>query len=53
MFQTEMKIQGEELNGVYGANTLLEIGNHPSYIGKKCCNYRWRKCCNGCSKNDK
>ena len=31
---TEMKIQGEELNGVYGANTLLEIGNHPSYIGK-------------------
>ena len=29
---TEMKIQGEELNGVYGANTLLEIGNHP--IGK-------------------
>lgn len=31
---TEMKIQGEELNGVYGVNTLLEIGNHPSYIGK-------------------
>mgnify|MGYP001630180847 FL=1 len=31
---TEMKIQGEELNGVYGANTLLEICNHPSYIGK-------------------
>lgn len=31
---TGMKIPGEELNGVYGANTLLEIGNHPDYTNK-------------------
>lgn len=31
---TGMKIPGEDLNGVYGANTLLEIGNHPQYKGK-------------------
>ena len=31
---TGMKISGEELNGVYGANTLLEIGNHPDYTNK-------------------
>lgn len=31
---TGMKIPGEDLEGVYGANTLLEIGNHPSYKGK-------------------
>ena len=31
---TGMKILGEELNGVYGANTLLEIGNHPDYTNK-------------------
>lgn len=30
-----MKIQGEELQGVYGGNTLLELGNHPGYTGKK------------------
>ncbi len=31
---TGMRIPGEDLNGVYGANTLLEIGNHPSYKEK-------------------
>lgn len=31
---TGMKIPGEDLEGVYGANTLLETGNHPSYAGK-------------------
>lgn len=31
---TKMNIPGEELEGVYGGNTLLETGNHPSYIGK-------------------
>ena len=31
---TGMKIPGEDLEGVYGANTLLETGDHPSYVGK-------------------
>lgn len=31
---TRMRIPGENLNGVYGANKLLEIGNHPSYKEK-------------------
>lgn len=32
---TKMGIDGENLNGVYGGNTLLENNKHPSYIGKK------------------
>ncbi len=32
---TKMNIEGEELNGVYGGNELLENNNHPNYIGKK------------------
>lgn len=31
---SKMKIQGEELDGVYGGNELLESGIHPSYIKK-------------------
>ena len=31
---TKMGIQGEELNGVYGGNELLENKNHPNYEGK-------------------
>lgn len=31
---TKMKIQGEELKGVYGGNQLLEYVNHPDYNGK-------------------
>lgn len=31
----KMAIQGEELDGVFGGNSLLENGNHPNYIGKK------------------
>ena len=31
---TNMGIEGEELEGVYGANTLLETGNHPDYTNK-------------------
>ena len=30
-----MNIPGEELEGVYGGNSLLENGNHPDYRGKK------------------
>lgn len=30
----KMGISGEELNGVFGGNTLLEYNNHPNYIGK-------------------
>lgn len=30
----KMGIEGENLNGVYGANELLEYGNHPNYTGK-------------------
>lgn len=32
---TKMNIVGEELEGVYGGNELLEKCNHPNYIGKK------------------
>lgn len=30
----KMNIPGEDLNGVFGGNTLLESGKHPSYKGK-------------------
>lgn len=32
---TKMGIPGENLPHVFGANELLEYGNHPDYIGKK------------------
>lgn len=32
---SKMNIEGENLDGVYGGNSLLENGNHPSYKGKK------------------
>ncbi len=31
---SKMNIPGEELNGVYGGNELLELNNHPNYEGK-------------------
>ena len=31
---SKMGIEGEELEGVYGGNELLENNNHPNYIGK-------------------
>lgn len=31
----KMGIEGEDLQGVYGGNTLLEKQNHPDYTGKK------------------
>lgn len=31
----KMVIEGEELEGVFGGNTLLEKGEHPDYHGKK------------------
>lgn len=30
----KMKIPGEELNGVFGGNELLENSKHPNYLGK-------------------
>ena len=32
---SKMNIPGEDLQGVYGGNNLLETNNHPSYKGKK------------------
>lgn len=32
---TKMNIPGEEYDGVYGGNQLLEYNNHPDYTGKK------------------
>lgn len=32
---SKMGIEGEELNGVYGGNELLETANHPDYKEKK------------------
>ena len=31
---SKMGIEGEDLEGVYGGNELLEYGNHPNYKGK-------------------
>lgn len=31
----KMEIEGEDLQGVYGGNQLLEYNNHPQYEGKK------------------
>lgn len=31
----KMNIQGEDLNGVFGGNSLLEKNEHPDYTGKK------------------
>lgn len=31
---SKMNVEGEELEGVYGGNELLEHGNHPEYKGK-------------------
>ncbi len=31
---SKMGISGEDLDGVYGGNELLEYGNHPNYKGK-------------------
>ena len=32
---TKMGVEGEELDGVYGGNQLLEYKNHPDYKGKR------------------
>lgn len=32
---SKMEIEGEDLNGVYGGNELLEFKNHPDYTGKQ------------------
>lgn len=32
---SKMGVEGEELNGVYGGNELLEYGNYPDFTGKK------------------
>lgn len=34
---SKMNIEGEELDGVYGGNELLEIKNYPDFAGKKVC----------------
>ena len=31
----KMNIQGEDLEGVFGGNTLLELANHPDYTNKQ------------------
>ena len=42
----KMGIDGESLEGVYGANTLLEVGKHPNYVGKNVAIIGRRECCN-------
>lgn len=34
---SKMEIEGEDLEGVYGGNELLECNNHPNYSNKKVC----------------
>ena len=49
----KMGIEGENLDGVYGGNTLLEKQNYPNYEGKNVAIIGGRKCCNGYCKNYK
>lgn len=50
---TQMNIEGEDLKGVYGGNSVLENNNHPDYKNKTVAVIGGRKCCNGCCKNSK
>lgn len=43
----KMNIEGEELEGVFGGNKLLEKNIHPDYNGKKIAVVGGRKCSNG------
>lgn len=47
----KMHIEGEELEGVYGGNKLLEENIHPNYKGKKVAVIGRRKCSYGLCKN--
>ena len=49
----KMQIDGEDLKGVFGGNSLLETQKHPNYIEKTVAIIGGRKCCNGCGKNCK
>lgn len=49
----KMGIEGENLKGVYGGNTLLEKNIHPDYTGKNVAIIGGRKCCDGLCKNNK
>ena len=50
---SKMGIEGEDLQGVYGGNELLEYRNFPNFKGKKVAIIGGRKCCYGCFKNHK
>ena len=50
---SKMNIEGEDLNGVYGGNELLENQNYPDFEGKTVAVIGRRKYCNGCCKNSK
>ena len=49
----QMNIENENIQGVYGGNSLLEKNNHPNYEGKKVAVIGGRKCSNGLCKNYK
>ena len=49
----QMNIENEEIQGVYGGNSLLEENNHPNYEGKKVEVIGGRKCSDGLCKNYK
>lgn len=42
----KMGIEGENLEGVFGANTLLELKKHQNYTKKNVAIIGRRKCCN-------
>lgn len=50
---SKMNVKGEDLEGVYGGNELLEYNLHPNYEGKTATVIGRRKCCNGLRKNNK
>lgn len=49
----KMNIENEGIQGVYGANKLLEENIHPDYKDKKVAVIGGRKCSNGLCKNNK
>ena len=49
----KIRIEGEDLPNVLGANELLQKSNYPEFSNKNVVVVGGRKCCNGCSKNNK
>lgn len=49
----KIRIEGEDLPNVLGANELLQKSNYPDFSNKNVVVIGGRKCCDGCCKNNK